>query len=100
MPRQGIDKRFQAGNWQVSQAGTANVPRQGTGKCPQAGTVDVPRQGTVVVPRQGTVDIAKEHSAKKFSNDLPPTPEVPLHRQPAVCCVMSLHASLQDEGLC
>ena len=60
---------------------------------------DAPRQGTEVVPRQGTVGMAKEHCAKKFSNDLPPTPEVPLHRQPAVCCVTNLHACLRDEGI-
>ena len=42
----------------------------------------MPRQGTVDVTGQGTVGIAKEHCAKMFSNDLPPTPEVPLHRQP------------------
>ena len=72
VPRQGTGKRTQAGYWQASQAGTANVPRQGT--------VDVPRQGTVAVPRQGTVGTAR----KMHSNDLPPTPRVPLH-QPTSC---------------
>ena len=120
VPRQGTGKRSQAGNWQASQAGTAsmpsqgmhtgkrsqagtaNVPSQGTGKCSQAVTVDIPTHGTVVVPRQGTVGIAKEHGSKKFSNGMPPTPEVPLHCQPAACCVTSLHACVRDdhEGYC
>ena len=103
-------KHAQAGHahWQaVSRQGTGKRSRQGLQTCPgrvlanvpRQGTVDVPRQGTVVVPRQGTLDIAKEHCANKFSIDLPPTPEVPLHRQPAACCVMILHAWLRDEGL-
>ena len=30
---------------------------------------------------------------------MPPTLEMPLHRHPAACCVMSLHDCLRDEGL-
>ena len=84
MPRQGIGKRSQAGNWQsvpgrdcktcpgralanVLRQGTGKRPRQGLQTCPgralanvpRQGTVDVPRHGTVVVPMQGTVGIAK-----------------------------------------
>ena len=107
VPRQGIGKRSQAGNWQASQTETANEPRQGLQTCPGRAladvprqvTVNVPRQGMVVVLKQGTVGIAKEHCAKNFSNDLPPTPKVPLHRQPAACCVMGMLACLCDGGL-
>ena len=116
-PRQGTGKCPRQGQQACpGRAGAlASVPRQGTGKRPKQGLqtcpsscralANVPRQGTadvpmgiVVVPRHGTVGIAKEprDCTKKFSNDMPPTPEVPLHRQPAICCVMSSHAWMRD----
>ena len=63
MPRQGIGKRSQAGNWQSVPGrdcktcpgrALANVPRQGTGKRFQAGNWQASQAGTANVPRQGT----------------------------------------------
>ena len=74
MPRQGIGKCSQAGNWQTVPSrdckscpgrALANVPRQCTGKRSQAGTGKRPRQGlqacsgTGNVSSQGTVDVAR-----------------------------------------
>ena len=117
VPRQGTGKSSQAGNWQVSQAGTQNaqagqahwqafprrelasVPDRDCKCAPRRALSNVSRQRTVHVPRQGTVGIANEHCTNELSNNLPPSPKVPLHRQPAVCCVMRLHACLRDEKL-
>ena len=90
VPRQGTGKRSQAGNWQafpgrelasLPRQGTGKRPRQGTGKCSQAGNRRRPQAG----------DSGCSHAGNN--------PEVPLHRQPAARCVMSLHACLRDEGL-
>ena len=73
IPRQGIDKRSQAGNWQsipgrdckTCQAGhwqtfpgreMESVPRQGTGKRPRQGLQACPRRACTLasVPRQRT----------------------------------------------
>ena len=62
MPRQGIGKRSQAGNWQSVPGrdcttcpgrALANVPRQGTGKRSQAGNWQASQAGTASMPRQG-----------------------------------------------
>ena len=62
MPRQGIGKRSQAGNWQsvlgrdcktCPGRALANVPRQGTGKRSQAGNWQASQAGTACMPRQG-----------------------------------------------
>ena len=62
MPRQGIGKRSQAGNWQSVPGrdcktcpgrALANVPRQGTGKRSQAGNWQASQAGTASMPMQG-----------------------------------------------
>ena len=62
MPRQGIGKRSQAGNWQSVPGrdcktcpgrALANVPRRGTGKRSQAGNWQASQAGTASMPRQG-----------------------------------------------
>ena len=62
MPRQGIGKRSQAGNWQSVPGrdcktcpgrALANVPRQGIGKRSQAGNWQASQAGTASMPRQG-----------------------------------------------
>ena len=62
MPRQGIGKRSQAGNWQSVPGrdfktcpgrALANLPRQGTGKRSKAGNWQTSQAGTASMPRQG-----------------------------------------------
>ena len=124
MPRQGIGKRSQAetgkasqagtrkhaqeGNWQTfpcgelakhSRQGLATVPRQGTGKCYQAGNHRRSQAWDSGCSQAGNCRHCT--AQKKFSNDLPPAPKVPPHRQPAAGCVMRVLACLRDgdEGL-